>query len=199
MLAEDGAIAPLPLLGDRHYIHGSTLLDAVRLMVGPIREFKVALHGMLRSQPCLKEFPSVAAARADPATRAVFSGRIDGRTFVVGASESGNLPIYRRHFDETACRSGARIDGLTILQSSHGVREYSDAERVVALNKALLASAGMPAGMRFVRLALTTYPALGAVVSLSTRRVDPRLTRSVISTDDDEIGWIDFVGPKVQA
>lgn len=177
----------LPYLGDRNYVHGTTIVERVLTELKPgfpldIR-FQSPILGAVDARMAPNEKPNVAVAFER-----------DGQRVLYGLFDAGHGVLdNRRSFDErgiAAC--------LTVGERCVGSPHDSSASliaRVVVMKKALMARMFPAARGKwwFAGLWLDAWPAGAARVDVEfDGGTGTRLVRSTIRADGDPIGKIFF-------
>lgn len=188
-------VVTLPFLGERTYLHGTTLFDALRVRVPQGSAVVYKLSRLMETDTI--EIVSGESVRKDTVTATFdweISGGGKGRISVVPSAISGSP--RRVPFDEEAISARARpveSDGLEFC----GESPYSFISTLVPLNKALLnrrQSTPGKAKWLFTRIDLSKIP--DAFESLFVRYEGElfggRIVRSAVTVDDSHVGQIYF-------
>ncbi len=191
-MIEIGVLSP-PLLENRDYVHGTSILDGIVSLVGPLSELQFRLGK--RADSALTVC-SISEAEEGTERRKAMSTlkcmRLGQPTLYTLYATPGQT-LGRINYDEDACRHGSTLVGDTIVQE-HGPPGYSCISRIVALNKALLTERTAKDSWLFVGLELKQYPkqAKSIEISASLSGSHSRLVRSRIILDDAHAGSILF-------
>lgn len=171
----------IPFKGDRTYLHGTDLFNALVAATGADRDIELTIFRPMTRLP--------AATRTD---RTKAKTETAGALFCTGAecwsiTETENEVTERVPYDEGAIVS----NGLIADESIVGPIAKSFIETAVAYNKALLSSVTGNADWWFVRLELKRVPPASGEVKVRLL-VQSRMTKSSIEIDGDEVGYIYF-------
>ena len=182
-----GQLWELPYLGDRAYVHGTTLVDKILAELEPgfpldIR-FQAPIFGTVKVQREPREKPNVAVSFDRNAQR-VFYGLFDAGK---GALDN------RFPFDERAIAALATV-GERVVSSPHG-SDASLISRIVVMNKTLMSRVFPDARGKwwFAELQLKAWPQAATSTELELdRSIGTRLVCSTIRADGHAIGKIFF-------
>jgi hypothetical protein len=178
----------LPYLGDRNYVHGTTIVDLVLSQFQPGFPLEIKFQSpilgaieLLRGQT--NEKPNVAV-----------SFEKSGKRVSYGLFDAGNGRLDNRvPFNESAIASSFNVREKSI-RSPHKT-DVSLISRVVVMNKVLMARV-FPAAIGkwwFAGLAAEAWPNIAASIELEfDGGLGTKLARSIIKVDDDLIGKIYF-------
>jgi hypothetical protein len=177
----------LPYLGDRNYVHGTTIVDRI------LSEFTPGFPLDVRFQsPILGEVEVRSASSAKPNVAVSFEQH--GQRALYGLFDAGQGSSNdRRSFDEQAI--AARV---TLSEKSASSPHDSDASliaRIVVMKKALMAGIFPDARGKwwFAELWLEAWPtAVTAVEVKFDRNIGTKLVRSTVRANGDPIGKISF-------
>lgn len=151
----NGEMLTLPYLGQREYLHGTTLYDALRDRLRGGENIRFKLARMIRSDRVRVEQPGLAPG--DPSVCAAtltWSASGDERRLDIVPAEPSRSP-RREPFDEEAIVSRARFERRCAMLNDQ--RQESFVRSAVALNKALLfrlLTPPLPGQWLFTRLEL---------------------------------------------
>jgi len=191
-MIEIGVLSP-PLLENRDYVHGTSILDGIVSLVGPLSELKFRLGK--RAHSALTVFSVSDAEEGTERSKAVSTLKCMrlGQPTVYTIYATPGQTLTRITYDEDACRHGSTLVGDTMFQE-HAPPGYSCISRIVALNKALLTEVTGQDSWLFVGLELKQYPAQpkSIEISASLSGSSSRLVRSRITLDDAHSGNILF-------
>jgi hypothetical protein len=177
----------LPYLGDRAYVHGTTLVDQILKEFAPdfpldIR-FQSPILGKVKVQSAPREKPNVAVTFDRNAQRVLYG------LFDAGNPASDN----RASFDERAIEALMAV-GKGIVSSPHNA-DASLISRIVVMNKVLMSRLFPDARGKwwFAELRLKAWPAAAGSAQVEfDRGIGTRLVCSTIRVDGARIGTISF-------
>jgi hypothetical protein len=187
-----------PFKGDRTYIHGTDLFNAImrEAPAADLRDIQFEVHEVIRTPSCtfeITEDPAEFDALDRCATRCGFS--VAGRPVRAGLSGAGGDPaeIIRQPYDEDRVLRLCRVADDAILLN--GESPYSFIETIVPMNKALLTQLFPDAPGRWLFTRLILGRSCSARENLTLRFVRNfqfRLVRSDVHLGDKRIGSLDF-------
>jgi hypothetical protein len=177
----------LPYLGDRNYVHGTTIVDMILAELVPGFPLDVRFQSPILGTVDVRRHPS-------EKPNVAVSFERDGERVHYGLFDAGCAALGNRiAFDEREIARRFTV-GERSVASAHGA-DASLIARVVLMNKALMARIFPKARGKwwFAGLSLDAWPGRARLVEL---RFDggfrARLTRSIIEIDGDPIGKIFF-------
>jgi hypothetical protein len=177
----------LPYLGNRDYVHGTTIVDRILTELQPgfpldVR-FQSPIFGTVDVQRAPTEKPNVA-----------ISFDQDGQRVLYGLFDAGNAVLNNRlAFDEGAIARAMMADE-TAVRASHD-SGVSLIARIVVMNKTLMARMFSSARGKwwFAGLWLQAWPTAVTRVEVELDRgIGTKLVRSTVRADGDAIGKIFF-------
>ncbi|MBV9564992.1 MAG: hypothetical protein JOY90_31775 [Bradyrhizobium sp.] len=177
----------LPYLGNRNYVHGTTIVDMVLAELEPGFPLDVRFQSPILGTVDVRRHPS-------EKPNVAVSFERDGERVHYGLFDAGRAALdYRVEFDEREIASRFTVGERSVL-SAHGA-DASLIARVVLMNKALMVRVFPAARGKwwFAGLALETWPGRARSIELQfDGGFRTRLTRSIIEVDGDPIGKIFF-------
>jgi hypothetical protein len=183
--------------GNRNYLHGTDLFDAMVALNGEASGSAISDIRMSFYRPITHRVEAVrarpgSAASSHPA--AMFELKIDGAPVIWALQEKAGQAVEgRRPYDEDAVAAGSRVEDRAIAQAKP--TPYTFIERVVALNKRLLDAlqGGRKVSWWFARLELGRLPPAAPALRLGVEtELGGRLVRSSIAVDGAPAGSIYF-------
>ena len=180
----------LKFKGERDYLHGTDIFDALTAVTGA--RFGIALW-LYRIVRCgLEAVPLAAAPRRPREFAGLFAYHANDATRWVDLREDRAIEVLgRTPYDEDSVITDAVIEGGAI--GSPGPSRYSFIERVVALNKVLLRRAVADVPWLFTRLELDRLAEAPCALRLRLcHRFGVRLIKSAIAADGAPLGFIYF-------
>ena len=177
----------LPYLGDRNYVHGSTIVDMLLAEFRPDFPLEIKFHapifGALRIETGATEKPNVA----------VLFGR-NGQLVSLGLFDAGDGQLSNRlPFDEKSIERILDV-GETSVSSLHDTNTTL-ISRVLVMNKVLMAKTfpGAAGKWWFAGLVANLWPQDAGSLTLEfDGGLGTKLARSTIAADGDMIGRIYF-------
>jgi len=199
-MTRPGARMPLDLRfkGDRDYLHGTDMVDAVIGHFQGMTDIAVRIQKIAARPVELIVLPDPTTERKNMV--AVFSGRLGEREISIGLREieDGSLP-GRYAYDDRAVVAAAAFDFDNRTADMAWNADYTPIEQIVALQKALLLRCFADAAVHwyFTRLDVNVLPDRFDKLALAvTQALGTNLVRSGISLDDEDIGNVYFSGVK---
>lgn len=182
----------VPLRERRSYLHSTNLFDFLIARTGAMRDLSLVFRRKIECEAEAIAIPDGSGADYP----ALFSGEREGARINLGIVEKAPLrPMQRREpYDEDAVAAGSRIDGKEIVSEiGNGA---SAIERIVSLNKRLLThEIDGQKTLVFSRIHLKSRPDATAPLRILLKsRLGVKLFRSVVFSNDTEIGEIVFYG-----
>lgn len=195
MNEEAGTPLDLRFKGERTYLHGTDLFDAMvelarRATGAGVSDIRMSFYRPIRRSVAARRVTSGAAV---PRPCALFELKSAGQPVAWELIEGSEPVAGRRPYDETDVTAGAVVRDRLITQPAPTA--YSFIERVVALNKRLLDQLrGDPSvSWWFGRLELSRLPAPAPALDLRVETdLGARLVRSSIEIDGRREGSIYF-------
>lgn len=182
----------LPYKGNRQYLHGTDIFNAVVALTKPRHAVSFRFHRVMRHPIELVPVDILAKVGRDSAGCYVLSELDETRKIWLFRDAPARKVTRRVPYDEADVVADAahRVDGI----ESPGPSPYSFIERSVALNKAMLMKRGDTAGgWLFTQLDLTRVPAEPRSIELRlTGFLGTKMAKSAIVCDGDPIGHMTF-------
>ena len=183
--------------GNRRYLHGTDLFDALVALNGGSSGGRLADVRMSFYRPithCVEAVRMQHGSVAELRPAALFESRVDGEPAVWALRERpGEAVSGRRPYDEEGVAAGAVVTGRSISQVQP--TPYTFIERVVALHKRLLNQLHEAGGAKwwFGRIELKKVPPASATLRLEVEtELGGRLIKSSIEADGQRVGSIYF-------
>jgi hypothetical protein len=183
----------LPFLGDRTYLHGTTLLEAL-LAPHPDATDISFKFGQLISTDRVRIQRAEEGSATKPAASLVLRDSGKNRVHLSVFPQLRSAEVRRESFDEHMAANCAKfeVDCLTL----HAPVQLTTVKTIVALNKGLLSrllAPPAPGQWLFTRLEVSHYPRTFQQVSVSYRaRSGFAAVVSDINVDTEAIGQIMF-------
>jgi hypothetical protein len=177
----------LPFLGQRAYLHGTTLFDALLPFAPPDAELTFKFSQMIRSN-CVAV--GVAPGEASFAWKSAIAGDAAWHIRPLPATE----PLERREYPEPVVGEKVEVSGKTA--SYRQVSPFTFVSTLIPIHKKLLAAHVQPASPGqwvFTRLDLKRRPAAFPEIELQLAAVfQDQLARSTVLLAGEAIGSIYF-------
>lgn len=189
-----------PYKGNRHYIHGTDLFNAVQALAGKVTGVKGAYISKLlltrfAYRQCeLMTYPSIVISDVKPMGEGVF--RLpNGNDQVFYLYEGEVEPIERSPYDEEGIVAPAIFKGHSAVLSAPF--QYSSIEVVIALTKALNYQAALPKEGKWIfgKIELTqSLPLIKKTLNITrTKSVQGRFSVNEINIDGVTVGTVQFI------
>lgn len=186
----------LKFKGERDYLHGTDIFNTLVELTGARDNVSLRLHCVMRrgveavpiddTETNLKGFAGL-----------FLYGKAD-RLQKIGLRENPTIEVTGRvPYDESKVIADASIRRQVI--ECPGPSRFTFIERVIALNKALLLETVTTPRVRWwlTRLDLTRVPSPAGALRLElVERLGTRLTKTSITADGEEVGFVYFTGTR---
>ena len=199
-ITRPGVGTPLDLRfkGDRDYLHGTDMVDAVIGQFDGMSDIAVRIQKIADRPVETVVLPDSSNERKNMV--AVFSGRLGDKNISIGLREiEGAASPGRYPYDDRDVVTDAVFDFENQTAEMTWNTNYTPIEQIVALQKALLLGCFADAAVHwyFTRLDVSVLPDRFDKLVLSvTQALGTNLVRSGISLNDNDIGNVYFSGVK---
>ncbi|OFX08806.1 MAG: hypothetical protein A2516_08600 [Alphaproteobacteria bacterium RIFOXYD12_FULL_60_8] len=184
----------LAFKGERTYLHGTDILNALEKNIGPLQRVSFRMHKVATHGLCAIGLPFEGVTTRDLAGVLLF-GAEEPRS-QIGLEENEDQPIEGRYaYDEAAVVAAATFEKGGAVMSRNP--EFSFIEQLVALNKALLQKEIEQQNVKwyFTQLDVAFLPKDFTKLRLTVvQRLGIRLVKSKIEIDGASFGSIAFSG-----
>ena len=200
MTFRQGERLPLPLdfKGDRTYLHGTAMLDALCGIVPDMQNISLKIQKIAEHPVAAVGLPDEAVNRRDLV--AILAADEDGTRIEIGLeSAPDGTPPGRYAYDEAGVIAAAEIAPEDRKARMPRNPDHTFIEQLVALQKALLQRCFPDAGVHwyFSRLEIARLPNGFGTLSLSVAQaLGTSLVKSAIDVDGAAMGDIYFSGVK---
>ncbi|MBN9007093.1 MAG: hypothetical protein J0H40_16965 [Rhizobiales bacterium] len=179
-------ILNLPLLGNRDYVNGATIFDAIVEYVTPSFPFTVRFNSLIHGAV------EIAPIRNDKTANGLLTFSSNGEAKKYGLFEAPSTRIERVPYDEAPIFASCRVESDKVLSRSDGVSTIS---RFIVMYKALMKNKFPDAKGKwlFTGATVTAWPASGDELCLQFAGASgTRIVRARALIDGREVSQILF-------
>jgi hypothetical protein len=179
-------ILHLPFLGDRDYVNGATIFDAIIEYVEPEFPFTIRFNSLIRGAVEI----APAAGRRD--AKGVLSFSSEGKVKALGLFEVPASEMKRLPYDEAPIFRACQVDGDEVLSRAG---EVSTISRLIVMYKALMAKKFPDAKGKwlFTGVTATSWPQSASELRLQfVSSAGTRMVKSRAFVDGREVAQILF-------